>query len=175
MFICIYVLLYEGKCKWSYGPSCPVDFPLNIFIHSFKETWTTTSPSGLILSWSRNGLPTEEISVPLLSPKPEPEATNDRQQLDVNNTIQDAILTCARKPTRVSLIYRTEPASKKCKTDMLRSNSKSAGNPCSQYWRRKRKAAVGRICRKKGFKPGMKEWVRNNNNNKNDCWQITTV
>ena len=26
-------LLYEGKCKWSYGPSCPVDFQLNIFIH----------------------------------------------------------------------------------------------------------------------------------------------
>jgi len=25
----------EGKCKWSYGPSCPVDFSLNIFIHSF--------------------------------------------------------------------------------------------------------------------------------------------
>ena len=30
-----YLLPYEGKCKWSYGPSCPVDFPLNIFIHSF--------------------------------------------------------------------------------------------------------------------------------------------
>jgi len=27
--------LYEGKCKWSYGPSCPVDFPLNTYIHSF--------------------------------------------------------------------------------------------------------------------------------------------
>ena len=25
----------EGKCKWSYGPSCPmVFFPLIIFIHS---------------------------------------------------------------------------------------------------------------------------------------------
>ena len=31
---CVYVLLYECNCKWSYGPSCPVDFPLNIFIHS---------------------------------------------------------------------------------------------------------------------------------------------
>ena len=31
---------------------------------------------------------------------------------------------------------------------MLRSTSKSLGNPCSQSWRRKRKAAVGRICRK---------------------------
>ena len=31
------------------------------------------------------------------------------------DTIRDAILTCARKPTRVSLIYRTEPTTKKCK------------------------------------------------------------
>jgi len=36
----LYVLLYEGKCKWSYGPSCPVDFPLNIFIHSFIHVMT---------------------------------------------------------------------------------------------------------------------------------------
>ena len=43
--------------------------------------------------------------------------------------------TCARKPTRVSLIYRTEPTTKKCKTeknykvktDMLKSNSKQSG------------------------------------------------
>ena len=48
-------------------------------------------------------------------------------------TIRDAVLTCARKPTRVSLIYRTESSTKKSKTekklkskktDMLRSNSK---------------------------------------------------
>ena len=31
------------------------------------------------------------------------------------DTIRDAILTCARKPTRVSLIYRTEPTTKKCR------------------------------------------------------------
>jgi len=30
-------------------------------------------------------------------------------------TIRDAILTCARKPTWVSLIYRTERTTKKCK------------------------------------------------------------
>jgi len=51
-------------------------------------------------------------------------------------TIRDAILTCARKPTRVSLIYRTEPTTKKCKnrrknkkykTDMPRNNSKQSG------------------------------------------------
>jgi len=32
-----------------------------------------------------------------------------------NHTIWDAILTCARKPTWVSLIYRTEPTTKMCK------------------------------------------------------------
>jgi len=30
----LYVLLYEGKCKWSYGPSCPVVFSIEIYIHS---------------------------------------------------------------------------------------------------------------------------------------------
>ena len=30
------------------------------------------------------------------------------------DTIQDAILTCARKPTRVGLMYRTEPTTKNC-------------------------------------------------------------
>jgi len=30
------------------------------------------------------------------------------------DTIRDAILTCARKPTWVSLMYRTEPTTKKC-------------------------------------------------------------
>jgi len=33
------------------------------------------------------------------------------------DTIRDAILTCARKPTRVRLIYRTETTTKKCKTE----------------------------------------------------------
>jgi len=37
------------------------------------------------------------------------------QLLDWYDTIRDAILTCARKPTRVSLIYRTETTTKKCK------------------------------------------------------------
>ena len=37
--------------------------------------------------------------------------SNPPQRYD---TIRDAILTCARKPTRVSLIYRTEPTTKKC-------------------------------------------------------------
>jgi len=41
---------------------------------------------------------------------------------------------------------------------MLRSNSKGLGNH-SQSRRRKRKAAMGRICRKGRFKSGMKERV----------------
>jgi len=36
---------------------------------------------------------------------------------------RDATLTCARKPTRVSLIYRTEPTTKKCKTEKLKSKN----------------------------------------------------
>jgi len=52
------------------------------------------------------------------------------------DTIQrDAILTCARKPTWVGLIYHTETITKNCKTEKLkiksryvRSNSKSLGN-----------------------------------------------
>ena len=75
------------------------------------------------------------------------------------DTIRDAILTCARKLTWVSLIYRTETTTKKCKTEklqskneyMLRSNSRSLENPCSQSRRRKGKAAVRRICRKGRF------------------------
>jgi len=42
---------------------------------------------------------------------------------------------------------------------MLRSNSKQSGESCSQSWRRKGKAAVGRFAEKEGFKSGMKEWV----------------
>ena len=36
------------------------------------------------------------------------------------DTIRDAILTCAQKPTRVGLIYRTETTTKNCKTEKLK-------------------------------------------------------
>ena len=85
--------------------------------------------------------------------------------------------TCARKPTWVSLIYRTKPTTKKCKNRKTKSSKQicseitvnSLGNPCSESWRRN--AAVGMICRK-GFKPGMKEWVGDGipSNSKYDCW-----
>ena len=72
------------------------------------------------------------------------------------DTIRDAILTCAQKPTWIGLIYRTETTTKNCKTQKLksksryvRSNSKSLGNHVVHSEKRKRKAAVGRICRKR--------------------------
>jgi len=37
------------------------------------------------------------------------------------DAILDAILTCAEMPTWVSLIYRTEPTTKKWKTEKLKS------------------------------------------------------
>jgi len=37
------------------------------------------------------------------------------------DTTRDAILTCARKPTWVSLIYRTGPTTKKCKNRKTKS------------------------------------------------------
>jgi len=42
------------------------------------------------------------------------------------DTIRDAILMCARKPTWVSLIYHTEPTTKKCKTEKLKSKDRYA-------------------------------------------------
>ena len=66
------------------------------------------------------------------------------------DTIRDAILTCARKPTWVSLSYRTKP---KCKNRKKTKSRKqicpeitvhSPGNPCSKYLSRKKgRATVG--------------------------------
>ena len=61
------------------------------------------------------------------------------------DTIRDAILTCARKPTWISLIYRTQPTTKKCKNRKTKSRKQicseitvnSPGNPCSEYLRRR--------------------------------------
>ena len=39
------------------------------------------------------------------------------------DTIRDAILAWARKPTWFSLIYRTETTTKKCKTEKLKSKN----------------------------------------------------
>jgi len=53
------------------------------------------------------------------------------------DTIRDVILTCARKPTWISLIYRTQPTTKKCKNRKTKSRKQicseitvnSPGNP----------------------------------------------
>ena len=61
--------------------------------------------------------------------------------LSKNDTIRDAILSCARKPTWVSLIYHTEPTTKKCKNRKTKSRKQicseitvnSPGNPRGKY------------------------------------------
>ena len=79
------------------------------------------------------------------------------------DTIRDAILTCARQPTRVSLIYRTEPTTKKCKNRETKSIKQicseitvnSPGNPCSEYLRRRNEGLQWEgFAEKEGFKPG---------------------
>jgi len=73
------------------------------------------------------------------------------------DTIRDAILTCARKLTRVILIYRTEPTIKKCKNRKTKRRKhicseitvNSLGNPCSESRRRKWKGCSGKDLQKR--------------------------
>ena len=74
------------------------------------------------------------------------------------DTIRDAIITCAWKPTWVSLIYRTEPTTKKCKNRKKTKSRKqicteitvnSLGNPRSESWRRKRTGCGGNDLQKR--------------------------
>ena len=95
------------------------------------------------------------------------------------DTLQDAVLTCARKPIWVSSIYHTEPTTKKCKTEKLKSKKRiwsevtvnNLGNLCNQSWRRKGRLQWERFAGKGRFY-AWNERVRgwwNTNNNKFVC------
>jgi len=66
----------------------------------------------------------------------------------------------------VSLIYRTEPTTKKCKNRKTKSRKQicseitvnSPGNPCSEILRRRNEGLQWKgFGQKEGFKPGKKE------------------
>ena len=87
-----------------------------------------------------------------------PDVRGDNRDNGRYDTIRDAILTCARKPTRVSLIYRTEPTTKKCKTEKLKSKNGYAQK--LTVWgirvispEEERKATVGRSEKGVGITP----------------------
>jgi len=88
---------------------------------------------------------------------------------EAGDTIRDAILTCARKLTWVSLIYRTEPTTKKCKNRKTKSRKQiwseigltvnCLGNPCSESRRRKRKGCGGKDLQKRTVLSLEWKWV----------------
>ena len=94
--------------------------------------------------------------------------------------LREAILTCARKTTWVSLIYRTATTTKKGKTEKLKSKKRIRLEVTVKVWRihvvspeeEKEMLRCTKGCAEKGgFKAGMKEWVGDGKlrYNKYDC------
>ena len=109
----------------------------------------------------------------VLEAKPEVEVWRQPDLLTRYDTIRDAIITCARKPTWIGLIYRTEATTKNCKTEKrksksryVRSNSKSLANHVVRSEKKKKKGCSGKDLQKKVLSLEWKrEWVIKNNNN----------
>jgi len=89
--------------------------------------------------------------------------------------ITHQFITCSLKLTQVSLIYRTEPKTKKgkqkttkeLKTDMLKSVGKRSRKSVEYVVKKERKATVGRICRKgkvQAWNRRARGWFYTNNN-----------
>jgi len=72
----------------------------------------------------------------------------------VYDTIRDAILTCTRKPARVSLIYRTEQSKKRICSEVTVND---LGNHVVSPEEEKERRQWEGFAEKEGFKPGMKE------------------
>jgi len=98
--------------------------------HGFRSTvlwyWVLTRILTLLgmvrnigaYSWETRSFDKQVCTVPASSCTPQ--SLSEKYPLcsaNVQHTIRDAILTCARRPTWVSLIYRTETTTKKCKTE----------------------------------------------------------
>ena len=83
---------------------------LNIYATYAKNTQFHWYPRFTL--FSRQNLETSDISYAFLTPN-----------CCKYNTIQDAILMCTRKLTWISLIYRTETTTKKCKREKLKSKN----------------------------------------------------
>jgi len=111
---CIFTILHNGSEK-----NCP--FPGSQLKHS--SLYLSKSISQMVPQLIQPFCQTH--SCDQHTHKPCYNGNNRLHLCTAYDTIRDAILTCARRPTWVSLIliYRTETTTKKCKTEKLKSKN----------------------------------------------------